>query len=73
MGSLGRSRGRRFGLAVITATYAHVDPVSAYPQNDFVDNRLPFLKKAKPVPKHRRHHGGRGDRDDDGGRGDRDD
>ena len=35
-----------------SATYAHVDPLSAYPQNDFVSNLLPFLKhdvkKTKP-------------------------
>ena len=32
-----------------SATYAHVDPLAAYPQNDFVDNLLPFLKKTKKV------------------------
>ena len=34
-----------------SATYAHVDPLSAYPQNDFVDHLLPFLKDTKKVKK----------------------
>jgi hypothetical protein len=49
-----------------SATYAHVDPIAAYPDNDFVTNLLPFLKQVKRVkshrddrdrrhPKHRRH------------------
>jgi pimeloyl-ACP methyl ester carboxylesterase len=29
--------------------YAHVDPLSAYPQNDFVDTVVPFLKSTKKV------------------------
>jgi pimeloyl-ACP methyl ester carboxylesterase len=32
-----------------SATYSHVDPLAAYPQNDFVDNLLPFLKRTKKV------------------------
>ena len=32
-----------------SATYAHVDPLAAYPQNDFVRNLLPFLKHTKKV------------------------
>jgi pimeloyl-ACP methyl ester carboxylesterase len=32
-----------------SATYAHVDPLSAYPKNDFVDHLLPFLKQTKHV------------------------
>ena len=32
-----------------SATYAHVDPLSAYPQNDFVRSLLPFLKHTKKV------------------------
>ena len=50
-----------------SATYAHVDPIAAYPQNDFVQNLVPFLKKTEPVrKKHRRHGHDHGhDRDDD--------
>jgi hypothetical protein len=32
-------------------TYAHVDPIAAYPRNDFVDHLLPFLKHVKKVKK----------------------
>jgi pimeloyl-ACP methyl ester carboxylesterase len=32
-----------------SATYAHVDPLAAYPQNEFVSNLRPFLKKVKRV------------------------
>jgi pimeloyl-ACP methyl ester carboxylesterase len=35
-----------------SATYAHVDPLAASPQNDFLNNLLPFLKKLKAVKKH---------------------
>ena len=42
---------RRLTLVDASATYTHVDPLSAYPQNDFVDNLLPFLKKTKKVKK----------------------
>jgi hypothetical protein len=55
---------RKVTLIDGSATYAHVDPVSAYPQNDFVDRLLPFLRKTKPAPKQLHHHGRRGDRDD---------
>ena len=40
---------RRLTLVNGSATYAHVDPLSAYPQNDFVRNLLPFLKHTKKV------------------------
>lgn len=40
---------RKLTLVNGSATYAHVDPLSAYPQNDFVDSLLPFLKKTKKV------------------------
>ena len=40
---------RKLTLVNGSATYAHVDPLSAYPQNDFVDRLLPFLKKTKKV------------------------
>jgi pimeloyl-ACP methyl ester carboxylesterase len=51
-----------------SATYAHVDPIAAYPQNDFVTNLLPFLRQVKerghddrergrPHHRDRRHHG----------------
>jgi hypothetical protein len=45
---------RKVTLVNRAATYAHVDPIAAHPQNDFVDHLLPFLKKAKKVrpPKH---------------------
>jgi hypothetical protein len=32
-----------------SATYAHIDPLSAFPRNDFVDHLLPFLKRTKQV------------------------
>ena len=62
---------RKLTLIDASATYAHVDPIAAYPQNDFVQNLVPFLKKTEPVrKKHRRHDHGHGhghghDRDDD--------
>jgi pimeloyl-ACP methyl ester carboxylesterase len=40
---------RRLTLVNGSATYAHVDPLSAHPQNDFVRNLLPFLKHTKKV------------------------
>jgi pimeloyl-ACP methyl ester carboxylesterase len=40
---------RKLVLVNGSATYAHVDPLSAYPQNDFVDTLLPFLKQTKKV------------------------
>jgi pimeloyl-ACP methyl ester carboxylesterase len=40
---------RKLALVNGSATYAHVDPLSAYPQNDFVDKLLPFLKQTKKV------------------------
>ena len=40
---------RKLTLVNRSTTYAHVDPLSAHPRNDFVDNLLPFLKKAKKV------------------------
>ena len=45
---------RKVTLVDGSATYAHVDPIAAYPQNDFVSNLVPFLrkvKKVKPVPR----------------------
>jgi pimeloyl-ACP methyl ester carboxylesterase len=44
---------RKLTLVNRSATYAHVDPLSAHPQNDFVDSLVPFLKKTKKV-KHAR-------------------
>jgi hypothetical protein len=44
-------------LVDASATYAHVDPLSAYPDNDFVDHLLPFLKKAVPGHGNGRDHG----------------
>jgi pimeloyl-ACP methyl ester carboxylesterase len=40
---------RKLTLVERSATYSHVDPLSAYPQNEFVDTLLPFLKKTKKV------------------------
>jgi hypothetical protein len=40
---------RELVLVDASATYAHIDPISAHPQNDFVDGLLPFLKKTKKV------------------------
>jgi hypothetical protein len=40
---------RKLTLVNRSGTYAHVDPLSAYPQNDFVDNLLPFLKHTKKL------------------------
>jgi len=37
-----------------SATYAHVDPLTAYPQNDFVEHLLPFLKDTKKVKKEKK-------------------
>ena len=42
-----------------SATYAHVDPIAAYPENDFVTNLLPFLKQVKQVRGHRHDDRGR--------------
>ena len=43
---------KRLTLINGSATYSHVDPLTAHPQNDFVSNLLPFLKhdvkKVKP-------------------------
>jgi hypothetical protein len=79
---------RKLTLVDASATYAHVDPLSAYPVNDFVGNLQPFLKTTQSDHghhhgrKHRKHHRwkhrGRHDRDDHGrkdrrhGRGDDD-
>ena len=40
---------RRLTLVNGSATYAHVDPLSAHPENDLVRNLLPFLKHTKKV------------------------
>jgi pimeloyl-ACP methyl ester carboxylesterase len=40
---------RKLTLVNGSASYAHVDPLSAYPQNDFVRSLLPFLKHTKKV------------------------
>jgi hypothetical protein len=37
-----------------SSTYAHVDPLTAYPQNDFVEHLLPFLKDTKKVKKEKK-------------------
>lgn len=49
---------RKLTLVDASATYAHVDPLSAYPDNDFVDHLKPFLTTAARGDDHdRRHHG----------------
>ncbi len=52
---------RKLTLVNDSATYAHIDPLAAFPQNDFLSHLLPFLKKVKAVKKHRDHadHGRR--------------
>jgi pimeloyl-ACP methyl ester carboxylesterase len=40
-----------------STTYAHVDPLAAYPDNDFVSTVVPFLEKLKKVKEHGRHAG----------------
>jgi hypothetical protein len=42
-------RDKELTLVNDSATYAHVDPIAAYPHNDFVDHLVPFLKKKKKV------------------------
>ncbi len=68
---------RKLTLVDASATYAHVDPLSAYPVNDFVSHLQPFLKRTesshghhhgrkhrwKHRRKHRGHHHGWKDRD----------
>jgi hypothetical protein len=72
---------RKLTLVDASATYAHVDPLSAYPVNDFVGHLEPFLRNTADSGrrhhgrKHRGHHkkwkrhgskhGGRGHRDRD--------
>ena len=50
---------RKLTLINDSATYAHVDPIAAYPENDFVTNLLPFLKQVKERGHGDRHHGRR--------------
>jgi pimeloyl-ACP methyl ester carboxylesterase len=51
---------RKVTLIDGSATYAHVDPISAYPSNEFVRQLVPFLEKTTHHG-HRHHHGhGRG-------------
>jgi pimeloyl-ACP methyl ester carboxylesterase len=38
---------KKLTLVNDSATYAHIDPLAAYPQNDFVSHLVPFLKKTK--------------------------
>lgn len=45
---------KRLTLVNRSATYAHVDPLTAYPQNDFVEHLLPFLKDTKKVKKEKK-------------------
>ena len=40
-----------------SATYAHVDPLAAYPNNDFVTNLVPFLDDVHKVKERGRHSG----------------
>ena len=40
---------QRLTLVNGSATYAHVDPVSAFPRNEFVDQLIPFLQHVKKV------------------------
>ena len=56
---------RKLTLVNASATYAHVDPIAAYPQNEFVRNLVPFLKKTEPVKKKHRGHDHGHDRDED--------
>jgi pimeloyl-ACP methyl ester carboxylesterase len=53
---------RKLTLVDGSATYAHVDPLAAYPDNDFVSHLLPFLKKIHKVKEHGppAGHGGSG-------------
>jgi len=44
-------------LVDASATYAHVDPLAAYPNNEFVNNLVPFLRKAAPGNGHHPHAG----------------
>jgi hypothetical protein len=65
---------RKLKLIDASATYAHIDPISAYPHNDFVRNLIPFLDRTESSHKHRHRHKGhkRGhhrDRDSDRDRG----
>jgi hypothetical protein len=46
---------RKLTLVDASATYAHVDPLSAYPVNDFVGHLEPFL--GNTADSGRRHHG----------------
>jgi hypothetical protein len=49
---------RKLTLVDASATYAHVDPLSAFPDNDFVDHLKPFLGTAvRGDDDDRRHHG----------------
>jgi Alpha/beta hydrolase family len=56
---------RKVTLVNDSAIYAHVDPIAAYPQNDFVTNLLPFFKQVKERGhgdrdrRHRAHRRGR--------------
>jgi hypothetical protein len=47
---------RKVTLVDASATYAHVDPLSAYPENEFVDHLTPFLKAVSDDDDHG-HHG----------------
>jgi len=42
-----------------SATYAHVDPISAYPQNEFLQHLVPFLKTTSHGGRRhgKKHHG----------------
>ena len=44
-----RIRSHYVTLVDDSETYAHIDPITAYPQNDFVDELVPFLRKTKKV------------------------
>jgi hypothetical protein len=44
-------------LVDASATYAHVDPLAAYPNNAFLDNLTPFLKTAAQHGKKPKKHG----------------
>jgi hypothetical protein len=48
-------------LVDASATYAHVDPLAAYPDNDFVDHLRPFLNTAASDNGHDRDHHGKKD------------
>jgi hypothetical protein len=50
---------RKVTLVDASATYAHLDPLSAYPDNEFVDHLRPFLDTTESDDDHDHDHHGR--------------